>query len=165
MNLFNVSVSHQKVLLMKKKLSINISYPKPSTLQVQCLKVVCCSHVVSGTAWVFTQVHSLVICIPWFITQFVNSDAKMFLFLGNILPEDNCALEFYIYLICCQMLQWAIEFTFIVSDIVLIFHSQSYFWAWSGPYVLCPKLKNVVCIKISLVSWSHHKTVCVAVCF
>jgi hypothetical protein len=155
MNLFNVSLSHQEVVLMKKKLSINILYPKPLTWQVQCLKVVCCSHVVSGRAWVFTQVHSLVICIPWFITQFVNFDAKTVLFLGNILPEDNSALEFYSYLICCQILQWAIEFTFILSDMVLIFHSQPYFLAWSGLYVLCPKCKkcsmhkNLTCIMVS----------------
>ena len=77
MNLFNVSVSHQKVLLMKMKLSIYILCPKPSTLQVPCITVVCCSRVISGRAWVFTQVPCLVICtsIPWFIIQFVNFEA------------------------------------------------------------------------------------------
>jgi len=71
---------------------------------------VCCSHVVSGRAWVFTQVHFHVIRIPWYITQFVNFDAKMLPYLGNVLPESNPALEFYNYLVHCDMLWGVVEF-------------------------------------------------------
>jgi hypothetical protein len=42
--------------------------------------------------------------------QFVNFDAKTFPFLGNILPENNPALEFYNYLVHFQMLQGVVEF-------------------------------------------------------
>ena len=34
----------------------------------------------------------------------------MFPFLGNVLPENNTALEFYNYLVHCQMLQGVVEF-------------------------------------------------------
>ena len=47
MNLFYDSPSHQKVLAAKKKLSINILCPKPSTLQVKCLTVACVAVVLS----------------------------------------------------------------------------------------------------------------------
>ena len=32
-------------------------------------------------------------------------------FLRTVLPEDNPAIEFYIYLVHCQMLQGAVEFS------------------------------------------------------
>jgi len=44
------------------------------------------------------------------ITEFVNFDAKMFPFLWNVLPENNPALEFYNYLIHCQMLRGVVLF-------------------------------------------------------
>ena len=72
---------------------------------------VCCSHVVGGGVWVSTQVHSLVICIHWFITEFVNFDAEMFSFLWNSLPKDNPALELNNYLVHCQILRGVIEFS------------------------------------------------------
>ena len=37
-------------------------------------------------------------------SQSLNFDANMLSFLWNVLPEDNPALEFYSYLIHCQML-------------------------------------------------------------
>ena len=43
-------------------------------------------------------------------SQFVNFDAKTFPFLGNVLSENNPALEFYNYLIHCQMLRGVVEF-------------------------------------------------------
>jgi hypothetical protein len=52
----------------------------------------------------------LIICIPSFVTHFVNFDAEKFSFLGNILPEDNPALEGYNYLVHCQMFQGVTEF-------------------------------------------------------
>jgi len=88
--LLSRTVSHECILRLSKsskslgdenKLSINSLCPKPSTLQVKCLNsCLSCCHVVSGRVWVFTQVHSHVICIPWFVTQFVNFDTKSFLF-------------------------------------------------------------------------------------
>jgi hypothetical protein len=50
-------------------------------------------------------------CIPRFVTQFVNFDAKTFPSLGNILLEDDPALKFYNYLIHCKMLGGVIEFS------------------------------------------------------
>ena len=82
----------------EKKLSINILCPKPSTLQVKC-GCMCCSRFVSGRLRVGTQVHSHVAGTPSFITRFVNFDAETFYFLGNIVPEDNAALEFYSYVV------------------------------------------------------------------
>jgi len=35
----------------------------------------------------------------------------MFSFLWDVLPEDNSALEFYSYLVHCQMLRGVIEFS------------------------------------------------------
>ena len=69
---------------------------------------VCCSHVVSGS--VSTQVHSLVICIHLFFTEFVNFDAETFSFLWNSLPKDDPALELNNYLIHCQILRGVTEF-------------------------------------------------------
>jgi hypothetical protein len=71
----------------------------------------CCSHVVRVRAWVCTQVHSHVICITWFVTQFINSDIKTFPFLGNVLSENNPAFEFYNYFVQCQMFWGVIEFS------------------------------------------------------
>ena len=71
----------------------------------------CCSHVVSDGVQVSTQVHTHVICIPRFNTEFVNFDADTFSFLWNVLPEDNPALEFYNYLVHCQMLLGVTEFS------------------------------------------------------
>ena len=51
------------------------------------------------------------ICIRLFITEFVNFDSETFSFLWKVLPEDNPALEFYNYLIHCQMLQGVTEFS------------------------------------------------------
>ena len=113
MNLFYVRPSHQKVLVIKKKLSINSLCPKPSTLRVKCLTVACCSHVVSGGLRVFTQVHPHGTHVPCFITHFVNFDAETFSFLWNILPKDNPAPVFYNYLVYCQILRGVIEFNVI----------------------------------------------------
>ena len=71
----------------------------------------CCSLVISGGLWVFTQVHPHGTCVPCFIKQFVNFDAKMFSFLWNILPKDNPAPSFYNYLVQCEILRGAIEFS------------------------------------------------------
>jgi len=71
---------------------------------------VCCSHVIGGVR-VFTQVYSHVLCILWFIMEFVNFDAKKFSFLWNVLPEDNPVLEFYNYLVHCKLLPGVIEFS------------------------------------------------------
>ena len=49
---------------------------------------------------------------------FVNFDAKMFSFLWNVLPEDNPALEFYNYLVHCQMLRGVIEFSISLVQLV-----------------------------------------------
>jgi len=35
---------------------------------------------------------------------------QKFPFLGNVLPENNPALEFYNYLVHCQILQGVVEF-------------------------------------------------------
>jgi len=80
--------------------------------KVKCLTVACVA-VMSSVAECesLTQVHFHIICIPWFITEFVNFDAEMVSFLCNILPEDNPALEFYNYLEHCQMLWGVIEFS------------------------------------------------------
>ena len=48
---------------------------------------------------------------PIFIKEFVSFDAEIFSFLWNVLPEDNPAIEFYNYIIHCQMLLGAIEFS------------------------------------------------------
>ena len=48
--------------------------------------------------------------MPGFVTQFVDFDARMFPFLENVLSENNPALEFYNYLIHCQMLRGVVEF-------------------------------------------------------
>ena len=100
--IFSLSKS-SKSLGDEKKLSINSLCPKPSTLQVKCLTVACVA-VMSSVA----ERESL----PkyTFMSQFVNFDAKTFPFLGNELPENNPALEFYNDLIHCQMLQGVVEF-------------------------------------------------------
>ena len=70
-----------------------------------------------------------VMCVPWFITEFVNFDAETFSFLWNVLPEDNPALEFYIYLVHCQIPWGFIEFSISrvsLSKTVFSFHSQSF---------------------------------------
>ena len=100
MNVFYVSVSRQKVWAMK--LSINSLCPKPSTLQVKCLTVACVA-VMSSVA----ERESLP---KYTLMSYVYPDAKTFPFLGNILPENNSALEFYNYLVHCQMLQEVVEF-------------------------------------------------------
>ena len=43
---------------------------------------------------------------------------KCFSFLWNVLPEDNPALEFYNYLVHCQMLQGVIEFSISLVQLV-----------------------------------------------
>ena len=61
----------------------------------------CCGHIV----------YAAMSCIPSFIREFVNFDAETSSFLWNVLPEDNSALEFYHYLVHCEMLQGVIEFS------------------------------------------------------
>ena len=41
--------------------------------------------------------------------SFINFDAKTFPFLGNVLPENNPALEFYNYRIHCEMLRGVVQ--------------------------------------------------------
>ena len=127
---------------------------------------VCCSHVVSGGVWVFTQVHSHVICIPWFITEFVNFDAETFSFLWNVLPEDNPALEFYHHLVHCQMLWGVTEFSvgliqLVKDSLVSIVGHILRLRQVSVNYL--QNAENAVCVKICLVSWSRRRTDCVAV--
>ena len=85
--------------------------PKPSTQQVRCLTGVCAAVMSSVAECESTQVHCHVVCIHWFITEFENFYAEILSFLWNVLPEDNPALEFYSYLVHCQMLWGVIEFT------------------------------------------------------
>jgi len=59
---------------------------------------------------VFTQVHSHDISMSSLVTQYVNFDSRTFLFLGNILPENDCIFEFDSYLLDFQVLQRFIEF-------------------------------------------------------
>ena len=91
----------------EKKLSINSLCPKPSTLRVKCLTVVCVVVMSSP------QVHPHGTRVPCFIKQFVNFDAETFSFLWNILPKDNPAPVFYNYLVHCQILGGVIEFSII----------------------------------------------------
>jgi hypothetical protein len=53
-------------------------------------------------------------CIYPDSSEFVNFDAGTFSFLWNVLLEDNPALEFYSYLVHCQMLPGLIEFSIIL---------------------------------------------------
>jgi hypothetical protein len=123
-----------------------------------CNSCMCCSHVISGGAWVFTQVHSHVVCIPKFVTQFINFHAETFPFRGDILPKDNSALEFYNYLVQCQTHRGVIEFSkawFSVSEAVLVFHSWSYSSPWLGLSELfakgkkCSMCKNLSHVMVS----------------
>ena len=43
---------------------------------------------------------------------------KTFSFLWNVLPEDNSSLEFYNYLVHCQMLRGVIEFSISLVQLV-----------------------------------------------
>ena len=51
-------------------------------------------------------------------SQFVNFDAKTFSFLWNVLLEDNPLLEFYNYIVHCQMLRGVIEFRISLIQLV-----------------------------------------------
>ena len=124
----------------EKKLSINILCPKPSTLQVKCLTVVCVA-----------VMSSVVECesVPKYTLMY---------FFCNVLPEDNPALEFYNHLIHCQMLWGIIELSisiFSLSKTVLSFHSQSYSSPLSGLCELsakcrkCRMYKNLSCVMVS----------------
>jgi hypothetical protein len=71
----------------------------------------CCTHVVRFAAWVSIQVHSHVMCITWFGTQFINSDVETLPFSGNMLSEYNPAFEFYNFFVHWQMFWGVIEFS------------------------------------------------------
>ena len=95
----------------EKKLSINILCPKPSTLLVKCLTVVCVAVMSSVVECESLPKYTLMSYVYRFITEFVNFDVETFCFLWNLLPEDNPALKFYNYLVHCQILQGVIEFS------------------------------------------------------
>jgi len=89
----------------EKKLSINILCPKSLTLLVKCPAVVCVAVMLSVAGCESLTKYTLMSYVyPIFIIEFVNFDAETLSFLWNVLPEDNTALEFYSYLIHCQML-------------------------------------------------------------
>ena len=88
----------------EKKLSINILCPKPSILQVKCLTVVCVAVMSSLAERESLPKYTFMSYV------YVNFDAKTFPLLGNVLPENNPALEFYSYIVHCQMLQGVVEF-------------------------------------------------------
>ena len=52
------------------------------------------------------------------MTDLVDFDAETFSFLWNILLKDNPALEFYNYLVHCQMFQEVIEFSISLVQLV-----------------------------------------------
>jgi len=108
-----------KTLGGEKKLFINILCPKPSTLQVKCLTVACVA-VVSSVA----DCESL---SKYTLMSHVYTDSsrsfwillpKTFIFLGNVLPEDNPSLELYSYLAHWQMLRVFIEFSITLGQCV-----------------------------------------------
>jgi len=75
-------------------------------------------------------------------------------FLWNVLPEDNCALEFYNYLVHCQMLGGVIEFSisFVQCVKVRSVHSRSYSSLLSGLCELSAKCrKRSMCENLTLV--------------
>jgi hypothetical protein len=78
----------------------------------------CCSHVVTVTARVPTQVHSHVMCITWFITVYIFWCRNVPFFFGNVLSEYNPAFEFYNYFVHCQMFWGVIEFSISLVECV-----------------------------------------------
>ena len=98
----------------EKKLSINILCP----LLVKCLTVLCVAVMLSVAQCESVPKYTLMSYVYPGSSKFVNFDAETCSFLWNVLPEDNPALEFYNYLVHCQMFRGVIEFSISLVQLV-----------------------------------------------
>ena len=121
----------------------------------------CCTYVVSGEAWILTQIHARTIGVTWFVTQSVNFYAKTFLFFGMYCLKITLPLNFTITSSTAKFLQ---DYRILhrpdsLCQILSVVSTVS-----RVPHVIqvsatcVQNSKRAVNIKIYHVPWSHRTT-------